>query len=76
VGRSGEESRRGRLEHVTLSTPPPQLLCGAAAVCADRLPPLLTRWAALAAPQSPEALKLNEEIADLKAQIKLLDPVR
>jgi hypothetical protein len=52
------------------------LLRGAAAVCADRLPPLLTRWAALAAPQSPEALKLNEEIADLKAQIKLLDPVR
>ena len=76
MGRSGEESRRGTLEHVTLSTPPPQLLRGAAAVCADRLPPLLTRWAALAAPQSPEALKLNEEIADLKAQIKLLDPVR
>ncbi len=25
--------------------------------------------------QSPEALKLTEEIADLKAQIKLLDPV-
>ncbi len=26
-------------------------------------------------PQSPEALKLAEEIADLKAQIKVLDPV-
>lgn len=35
----------------------------------------VARLTFLVVPQSPEALKLTEEIADLKSQIKLLDPV-